>query len=109
MTLKAEANQQLGNWKEAEGFLRDTLNQKPYLIEARILWLRQLCNDRNTKEAHDFGIATEEWIDNTLTTANFFQIKDTNIDSMISGMTLRISPLHRTDNRYQMEGGFLKM
>jgi hypothetical protein len=76
MTLKAEANQQLGKWKEAENLLKDTLNQKPYLIEARILWLKQLFNDKNTKEAHDFGIATEEWIDNTLTTANFFQIKD---------------------------------
>jgi hypothetical protein len=76
MTLRAEANQQLGKWKEAERFLNDILKQKPYLIEARILWLKQLFNDRKTKEAHDFGIATEEWIDNTLTTANFFQIKD---------------------------------
>jgi tetratricopeptide (TPR) repeat protein len=76
MTLRAEANQQLGNWKEAERFLEDILKQKPYLIEARILWLKQLFNDRKTKETHDFGIATEEWIENTLTTANFFQIKD---------------------------------
>jgi uncharacterized protein HemY len=37
MTLQAEANQQLGNWKEAERFLIDVLKQKPYLIEARIL------------------------------------------------------------------------
>jgi tetratricopeptide (TPR) repeat protein len=31
MTLKPEANQQFGKWKETEGFLRDTLNQQLYL------------------------------------------------------------------------------